>query len=203
MMKVIDVKGKACPLPLIATKKALKESDKDELIKIVIDSETSVKNVVRYLKDNGIKVKQQIVGDSFELIFNKDGEEPVIEEAEAYCASSESDEQGFVVVFGKDRLGEGSEDLGKMLVGGMLTTLVEEERTPDKIIFLNSGINLVLKNSPVLNLLIELESKGSELLSCGACLDYFDEMKNLKAGRVSNMVEILDVLTSYSKVINI
>jgi len=203
MMKVIDVKGKACPLPLIATKKALKESDKDELIKIVIDSETSVKNVVRYLKDNGIMVKQQIVGDSFELIFNKDGEEPVIEEAEAYCASSESDDQAFVVVFGKDRLGEGSEDLGKMLVGGMLTTLVEEERTPDKIIFLNSGINLVLKNSPVLNLLIELESKGSELLSCGACLDYFDEMKNLKAGRVSNMVEILDILTSYSKVINI
>jgi len=203
MMKVIDVKGKACPLPLIATKKALKESHKDELIKIVIDSETSVKNVMRYLKDNGIKVKQQIVGDSFELIFNKDGEEPVIEEAEAYCTSSESDDQAFVVVFGKDRLGEGSEDLGKMLVGGMLTTLVEEERTPDKIIFLNSGINLVLDGSPVLNLLIELESKGSELLSCGACLDYFDKLDNLKVGRVSNMVEILDVFTSYSKVINI
>ena len=203
MMKVIDVKGKACPLPLVATKKALKEGSKDELIKIIIDSETSLKNVMRYLKDNGIKVKQQNVGDSFELIFNKDGEEPVIEEAEAYCAGSESDDQAFVVVFGKDRLGEGSEDLGKMLVGGMLTTLVEEERTPDKIIFLNSGINLVLDGSPVLNLLIELETKGSELLSCGACLDYFDEIKNLKAGRVSNMVEILEILTFYSKVINI
>ena len=203
MMKIIDVKGKACPLPLIATKKALKESDKDELIKIVIDSETSVKNVVRYLKDNGIKVKQQIVGDSFELIFNKDGEEPIIEEAEAYCESSKSDDQGFVVVFGKDRLREGSEDLGKMLVGGMLTTLVEEERTPDKIIFMNSGINLAVVGSPVLSLLKKLETRGSKLLICGACLDYFDEMENLKAGRVSNMVEILEILTSHSKVINI
>ena len=203
MMKVIDVRGKACPLPLIATKKTLKESDKDELIKMVIDSETSVKNVMRYLKDNGIKVKQQITGDSFELIFNKDGEEPIIEEAEAYCASPESDDEGFVVIFGKDKLGEGSKDLGKMLVGGMLTTLVEEESIPDKIIFMNSGINLVLKDSLVLNLLKELESKGSELLSCGACLDYYDEMENLKVGKVSNMVEILEILTSYSKVINI
>ena len=203
MMKIIDVKGKACPLPLIATKKALKESDKDELIKIIIDSETSVKNVMRYLKDNGVKVKQQIAGDSFELIFNKDGEEPVIEEAEAYCASSESDDQAFVVVFGKDRLGEGSEDLGNMLVGGMLTTLVEEERTPDKIIFLNSGINLAVEGSPVLSLLKKLETHGSKLLICGACLDYFDKMESLKVGRVSNMVEILEVLTSYSKVINI
>jgi len=41
------------------------------------------------------------------------------------------------------------------------------------------------------------------LLSCGTCLDYFNKMKNLGVGRVSNMLEILEAMTSYSKVINI
>ncbi|PLW98645.1 MAG: sulfurtransferase-like selenium metabolism protein YedF, partial [Marinilabiliales bacterium] len=34
-MKLIDVRGKKCPMPLVETKKALKESAKDELIKVI------------------------------------------------------------------------------------------------------------------------------------------------------------------------
>lgn len=137
------------------------------------------------------------------MLFKRVGSEPVIEEAESYCTASEQAPNSFIIVFGKDRLGEGSDDLGNMLVGGMLTTLVETERTPDKIIFINSGINLVINDSPVLSLLKKLEDRGCELLSCGTCLDYFDKMENLGVGRVSNMLEILEAMTSYSKVINI
>lgn len=190
-------------MPLVETKKALKESEKDELIKIILDSENSVKNVMRYLKDNSIQVSQQQSGNTFELLFRKEGSKPVIEEAESYCTISEQSADSFIIVFGKDRLGEGSDDLGNMLVGGMLTTLVETERIPDKIIFLNSGINLVVDNSPVLPLFKKLEIHGCELLACGTCLDYFDKTEKLGAGRVSNMLEILESMISYSKVINI
>ncbi|MCB2208364.1 MAG: sulfurtransferase-like selenium metabolism protein YedF [Bacteroidetes bacterium] len=202
-MKVIDVRGKKCPMPLVETKKALKVTDKNEAIKVILDSENSVKNVTRYLEDNNIHVSKQQSGGTFELLFKRAGSEPVIEEAESYCTSSEQTNDSFIIVFGKDRLGEGSDDLGNMLVGGMLTTLVETERTPDKIIFINSGINLVINDSPVLSLLKKLEDRGCELLSCGTCLDYFDKMENLEVGRVSNMLEILEAMTSYSKVINI
>lgn len=202
-MKVIDVRGKKCPMPLVETKKALKESEMNQVIKVVIDSETSVKNVTRYLKDNNIQVSQQQSGSTYELLFRKEGSSPVIEEAESYCTTSEQAPESFIIVFGKDRLGEGSDELGNMLVGGMLTTLAETDRTPDKIIFINSGINLVLDDSPVLPLLKKLEDRGCELLSCGTCLDYFDKMDKLGVGRVSNMLEILDAMTSYSKVINI
>lgn len=202
-MKVIDVRGKKCPMPLVETKKALKETCKNEAIKVILDSENSVKNVMRYLEDNNIQVSQQQSGSTYELIFRKEGSGPVIEEAENYCTTSEQAPESFIIVFGKDRLGEGSDELGNMLVGGMLTTLAETDRTPDKIIFINSGINLVLDDSPVLSLLKKLEDRGCELLSCGTCLDYFDKMDKLGVGRVSNMLEILDAITSYSKVINI
>lgn len=202
-MKTIDVVDKPCPLPLIATKKALKESDNDEQIKIISNSETSVKNVTRYLEDNGIIVKEQIVGDSFELVFNKNGEEPIIEEAEKYCTSTQPDDKGFAVVFGKDRVGEGSEELGKMMVGGMLTAFFETERIPEKIIFMNSGINLVIEGSNVLDILTKLEKNGSKLLVCGTCLEYYNKINYIKVGNISNMDEILEVLTSYTKVVNI
>ncbi len=202
-MKVIDVRGKKCPMPLVETKRALKESEMNELIKVILDSENSVKNVTKYLKDNHIQIKEQQSGKIYELLFKKEGSQPIIEEAESYCSTEDKTSDNFIIVFGKDRLGEGSDDLGNMLIGGMLTTLVETDRVPDKMIFINSGINLVVENSPVLNLLRKLENNGCELLACGTCLDYFGKTENLKVGRVSNMLEILEAMTSYSKVINI
>ena len=190
-------------MPLVETKKALKESAKDELIKVILDSENSLKNVTRYLKDNSIQVSQQQSGNTFELLFKKEGIKPVIEAAESYCSTADQASDNFIIIFGKDRLGEGSEDLGNMLIGGMLTTLVETERVPDQMIFINSGINLVVENSPVLDLLKKLENEGCKILACGTCLDYFGKTENLKVGRVSNMLEILEVMTLYSKVINI
>jgi selenium metabolism protein YedF len=202
-MKLIDVRGKKCPMPLVETKKALKESAKDELIKVIMDSENSVKNVTRYLKDNNIQISEQQSEGVYELLFKKEGSKPVIEAAESYCSTADQASDNFIIIFGKDRLGEGSDDLGNMLIGGMLTTLVETERIPDKIIFLNSGINLALDDSSVLPLLKKLEINGCELMTCGTCLDYFEKTEYLGVGRVSNMLEILDALVSYSKVINI
>ena len=202
-MKVVEVLGKKCPMPLVETKKTLKESAPNELIKVITDSENAVKNVTRYLSDNDIEVDVQQSGNTFELVFSKDGSKPVIEEAESYCDTSEISNDNFIVVYTKDRIGEGSNDMGNMLVGGMLTTLTETESTPEKMIFMNAGINLVIEGSPVLDLLKKLENKGSELLVCGTCLDYFGKMDELRVGRVSNMLEILESMRSYSKVINV
>jgi selenium metabolism protein YedF len=202
-MKVVDVLGKKCPMPLVETKRALKESIANELIKVITDSENAVNNVTRYLSDNDIEVNVQQSGNTFELLFLKDGSKPVIEEAESYCETNETPDDRFIIVLTKDRIGEGSNDLGNMLVGGMLTTLSETDKIPDKMIFMNSGINLVIGGSPVLDLLKKMEDMGSELLVCGTCLDFFGKTGELKVGRVSNMLEILDNMAAYSKVINV
>ncbi len=70
-----------------------------------------------------------------------------------------------MVVYAKDRIGEGSDELGNALVGAMLNTIKEMDTLPQKIIFMNSGINLVVKGSFVIPQLKELEQKGVEMIS--------------------------------------
>ena len=190
-------------MPLIETKKALKEIEKDETLKIFVDNETSVKNVEHFLTDNGMEVEKSEKNGIFEIIVNKrDGDLDDVQ-AETYCTTSGEPDNSYVVMFAKDRLGEGSEELGNVLVAGLLNTIKERDVLPDKIIFMNSGINLVLKDSPALPLLKELVEKNVDLVSCSTCLDYFGKMNELAIGRVSNMYEILESMLAVEKVINI
>lgn len=202
-MKILDAKGLKCPMPLIETKKALKEIDKDESLKIIVDNETSVKNVEHFLTDNGMEVERTEKNGIFEIVVNKQEGDLEDVQAEAYCTPAPAADTSYSVMFAKDRIGEGSEELGNVLVGGFLNTLKEREVLPQKIMFMNSGINLVLNDSPALPLLKELEEQGVDLVSCGTCLDYFGKMDELAVGRVSNMYEILESMLAVGKVINI
>jgi len=202
-MKTIDVKGLKCPLPLIETKKALKQLPNDEALKVIIDNEISKNNVIRFLKDNGIESEISRNGNVFEVIVNQHNVDLENVEAENYCTIDLPEKDNYIIVFGKDRLGEGSDDLGFVLAGSLLNTLKEMDKLPTKIVFINSGINLVLKGSPTLLPLKELEKAGVELIVCGTCLDYFNKIEKLAIGRISDMYEILESMTKAGKVINI
>lgn len=202
-MKIIDVKGKKCPMPLIETKKALKEIGTSQALKIITDSENAVKNVTHYLEDNSMPVSTVKVGNAWEISVNKGEQDIENTVPEAYCATSEEKDNSYVVVYAKDRIGEGSDELGNALVGAMLNTIKEMDTLPQKIIFMNSGINLVVNGSFVIPQLKELEQKGVEMISCGTCLDYFDKMEEVAVGRVSNMMEIMEAMLNAGKVINI
>jgi selenium metabolism protein YedF len=202
-MKTIDVKGLKCPLPLIETKKALKQLPNNEALKVIIDNEISKNNVIRFLTDNGIKSEISRNGKVFEVIVNHHNVDLENVEAEKYCTIDPPEKDDYVILFGKDRLGEGSNDLGFVLAGALLNTLKEMDNLPQKIIFINSGINFVLKGSPTLLALNELEKAGVELITCGTCLDYFDKTEEFAIGRISNMYEILESMTKAGKVINI
>ena len=203
-MKILDTKGLKCPMPLIETKKALKEIATDESLKIIIDNETSVKNVTHFLEDNGMPVQQQKVGDTFELLVNKTGDESLeTSDAAAYCETPSEKDNSYVVMLAKDYLGEGVHELGHALVGSLLNTIIASDNLPRKIIFMNSGINLVTKGSLFLPQLKEIESKGVTIITCGTCLDYYGKMDNLEVGRVSNMAEIMESMLDVGKVINI
>jgi selenium metabolism protein YedF len=202
-MNTVDARGLKCPMPLIETKKAITNADKDTAIKVLIDNETSFKNVSHFLSDNKIEFSSEQNGDEYVIQINK--QESNLEEvdAAAYCKPSLPTDNSFVVMFAKDRIGEGSEELGNVLVGGFLTTIKERDVLPEKIILMNSGINLVMKDSPAMPLLKELEGKGVDIVSCGTCLDYYEKMDELAVGRVSNMYEILESMLAVQKVINI
>lgn len=201
-MKTIDVKGKRCPVPLIETKKALKETADDESLKILIDNPTSAKNVTHFLSDNGIEFTERNAGEVIELVVNNQGKDLEGTDETAYCSTDTGKPMNYAVLMAKDRIGEGSEELGQALAGAMINTLKSMDPLPEKIIFMNAGINLVVNGSLVLENLKELENKGVHLLVCGTCLDYFGKMDDLKVGRVSNMLDILESMKSAEKVLN-
>ena len=201
-MKTIDVKGKQCPMPLIETKKALKETGENESFKILIDNPTSAKNVTHFLNDNEISYTENTVGEVIEIIVNNEGKNLDEVDETAYCAIETTQPENYVVLMAKDRLGEGSDELGEALANAMINTLKAIEPLPTKIIFMNSGINLVVKGSLVLDNLKYLQDKGVDLIVCGTCLDYFGKMDDLVVGRVSNMLDILQSMKDAQKVLN-
>ena len=190
-------------MPLIQTKKALKDNINLEAFKLVIDNNASYKNVCRFLQDNQIEFQHREQDNKHILVVNQSSEKLVTEDAESYCSKQITNENPYIIVFAKDSLGEGSLELGKLLVEGMLSTIMEMNTKPGKIIFLNSGINLVVRGSTVIHLLKQIEDVGTELLVCGNCLNFFGKVDELLVGKVSNALEIFESLTGTAKIINI
>ncbi len=189
-------------MPLIETKKALKEIGENESLQILIDNPTSAKNVTHFLNDNGISYSEQKNGDVIELLVNHTSADLEKVDETAYCSVDLPQSSSYVVFMSKDRIGEGSDELGEALAGAMLNTINTMESLPDKILFMNSGINLVVKDSLFIEPIKELKEKGVEIVVCGTCLDYFGRMDDLEVGRVSNMLDILESMKKASKVLN-
>jgi len=96
-----------------------------------------------------------------------------------------------VILFASDRIGDGPEELGRVLARSFVKTLHEQGPLPWRMVFLNAGVALTTEGSPVAEDLRAMEAAGAEVLSCGTCLDYFHTKEQLLVGRVSNMREIV------------
>ncbi|NTW33117.1 MAG: sulfurtransferase-like selenium metabolism protein YedF, partial [Bacteroidetes bacterium] len=120
---------------------------------------------------------------------------------EDYCTVEDIKKGNYVVAVQRNRLGDGAEELGLILIKGFINTLPETTLKPKTIIFLNSGIFLALNDSPVIDSLRKLEHSGVEVLTCGTCLDYYQKKDKLGVGKVSNMYEILERLSNTGNVI--
>ena len=211
--RIVDARGLLCPKPLIMTKKALMEGPGD--FRVLLDNRTSFENVTRFLSDNGVVFDTKDDGDSFSLLVTGTAGELKHSTAEDYCpvpaaaagpAAAGSEAAGIgigpVFCFRTDRMGEGSDELGRILIQACCNTLGELEPLPSALVFYNSGINLALESSPVVGSLKALEERGVRILVCGTCADYFEAKERVGAGIVSNMYDILDCLSGASHVVS-
>jgi len=111
------------------------------------------------------------------------------------------DSANYVIAFQRDRLGDGDEELGKLLIKAFINTLADTPVKPAVLVFLNAGIFFTLKDSPVLDALKKLEQSGVKLLICGTCLNYFQKKEELAVGEVSNMIDIVATLSKAGHVL--
>ena len=108
---------------------------------------------------------------------------------------------GTVVAVGSDRMGEGSEELGHILMKSFLFALTQLDDMPDKILFYNGGAKLTVEGSESLEDLKTLEEQGVEIMTCGTCLDYYGIKDKLAIGSVTNMYSIAETLQGAMSVI--
>jgi hypothetical protein len=66
---------------------------------------------------------------------------------------------------------------------------------------MNSGVKLAAAGAKGAEPLGALAASGTEVLSCGTCLDYFDLQDRLAVGRASNMQEITERLMAADRVV--
>jgi selenium metabolism protein YedF len=202
-MRVIDTKGQQCPAPIIATKKALKEAKQGEIFLVLTDNKTSLDNLIRFLKDNKTEFSVGQAGDTWTLRITKKTAEVQQSEAERYCSTDipHFKQGNFIIVFSSDKMGEGDEELGHLLMTNFIKAIKELETLPKTMVFYNNGVKLGTVNSPVSEHLKEIEKMGVGLLFCATCIKYYSIEEKMKTGSLSNMYEIAQVMASAEHII--
>ena len=215
-MITVNAMGDICPIPVVKTKKALGELNGPGEIEVLVDNETAVKNVTKMARSSGAEAESEQLGDKQYRVLITVGEDaaeklksaksPAVQpqgqtqqEAAAGCRTC----VGTVVAVGSDRMGEGSEELGHILIKSFIFALTQLDDLPDKILFYNGGAKLTVEGSESLEDLKTLEEQGVEIMTCGTCLDYYRIKDKLAIGGVTNMYSIVETLQSAMSVIRL
>jgi hypothetical protein len=67
---------------------------------------------------------------------------------------------------------------------------------------MGTGIFLTTENSPVGEILSRFAQNGTEILSCGTCLEYYKRADKLIIGSITNMKETVSAMLGYKKVLS-
>jgi len=194
MKKVVDARGLSCPQPVVLTKKALEGTDISEVLTIV-DNLTALENVSRMVKTLNLEsAVDEKEGQYYISIFKDEGLQGKDEK--------ETLQGNTVVLIGSNVLGRGDDKLGGVLMKSFLYTLTQMEGEIKCAIFMNSGVLLTTAGSELIEHLQALSAQGTEILSCGTCLDFYNVSNKLAVGSVTNMYTITEKLLQAGRVLS-
>ena len=193
----IDARGKACPQPVILAKKEIDGGCRD--LTVLVDNKTAVENLTRLGNSAGMTVT---TGETTQGLFVRlTGEGKIVEEPVIACPTTGN---GYAVFVGKDVVGAGDRELGYNLMKMALYTLAQSDSVPAHVLFMNDGVKLPAgEEQQVIDSLMSLIEKGSLVLVCGTCLNYYGLADRLKVGTVSNMYDIMSAMQRADKVITL
>jgi selenium metabolism protein YedF len=194
-MKTIDCRNLVCPVPVVTVKNALKQ---DSEIKVLLDDGAPRENVARFARNRGFNVQEERDGDGWLLVISSTADASL-----ETAGSTVSSEVSRELLITSERLGEGPEELGKLLMKNFIHTLLEAVEPPSRIFFMNSGVLLAIEGSEVYEALEKLRGMGVEILSCGLCLDYFGLKEKPRIGNTTNMLTAVESLLSSNAMIKV
>lgn len=205
MNKIINAKGKNCPMPVIMAKKEIDGGNKSFLVEV--DNKIAVQNLQKLANSQGLVSTIVELNDVFRVYFSKDSDKvsgaEECNEVLGKLKENKNDLDIWSVFIGKEIIGSGNEELGKSLIKMYFYTISESDNLPKSILFMNDGVKVPTLNDQAIEHLMDLEKKGVEILVCGACLNFYGLEEKLKVGKVSNMYDITNCMNEASKVITL
>ena len=194
-METLDCRGQQCPQPVVQTRQLMLAQPASTL-KVLVDDDVSRDNVIRLAKSLGYSASIDQSEAIFEISLTP-GEAPK-------KTTVRATNSGPTVLFiGSDEMGHGDAKLGQILMKNFIFTLVEADKAPDVIYFVNSGVKLTVGGSDVIEALDELANHGVDIASCGLCLEFFRVKEALAVGRISNMLELVNALEGAGNIIRL
>jgi len=197
-MTNIDCIGQVCPIPVIRAKKALEGmGEAGGVVSIIVDNDIARQNLQKMATG---------LGHQSEYVQKEKGIIEVTIVAGEGCAvdsCATGEDSGLVVAIGRNTMGEGSQELGQILIKGFIYALKELVPPPTHILFFNSGSYLTSSNSNSLEDLRALEAAGTVILTCGTCTNYYEITEKLGVGEIANMYGIVTAMAGAKRLINI
>lgn len=231
IMITINAMGDTCPIPVVKTKKAIEKLEKPDMVETLVDSEIAVENLKKMASQMGFAVSDSKISDSQYSVkiivddINKindnrmsaknnnkassDAEATSVAKANSVetgmdvemvsCNVKNSSEK--VVVIKSEFMGEGDNELGKVLIKGFIYALSQQDELPQTMLFYNGGAKITSEGSESIEDLKVLEEKGVKIFTCGTCLNYYGLTEKLCVGEVTNMYEIAKKMTEASLIV--
>jgi len=191
----IDALGKACPLPVIETKKALREH---EVVQTLVDNEIATQNLKKMAEQLGyIYQMDQVAPNHYTVVISKANADLTDEIPQAAEPIATVDD--YIVVVDTNVMGRGSDELGKNLLKGFIYSLTEQDVLPEKVIFYNGGVQSVVEGAVSLEDIRGLAEQGVEIYACGACLNFYE--LTAAVGEVTNMYRIVEMMRQAPKIV--
>ncbi|MBN1611894.1 MAG: sulfurtransferase-like selenium metabolism protein YedF [Polyangiaceae bacterium] len=171
----------------------------------IVDNRAAVVNVTRFAHSKGCSIEVAEKEDGIYLTIKREDAPagPAAAEHVVVCSPSGAPAGPLVLFVPSDCFGRGPAALGERLMGALFHSLLEVTPKPRTIIFMNSGVKLVVEGSRALDDIKALAAQGIDVLACGTCLSYFELTEKLAVGRVSNMYDIATALLEAGKIVEL
>lgn len=189
MDRQIDARGLACPQPVLLAKKALAQAA-GVGVAVLVDNDTAVENLRTLGASLGYDIQAAPYAEGGQRVaFAKSAAQA------APAAAQQTD--GYVVVLDGEEMGRGDAAFGKKLLEGFVYALAQQDAPPRYILCYNKGVTLTTLNEKCAADLHALAAKGTQVLSCGLCLEYYGLKEKLQVGQVTNMYRICELMGAH------
>ena len=202
MRQTLNFIGKACPIPVVETKKAIGGLQPGEDLEVLVDNNVAVQNLSKLAAQKKLSMTSEKKEENLFQVILTVTEDSQTNETSPIAINCSPDVAGStIVVLSSDKMGEGDEKLGHILMKGFIYALTELDVLPKTVLLYNNGVKLAVEGSDSLADLKLMEEQGVEILSCGTCLNHYQLTEKLGVGAITNMYSIVEKLSQAGKVI--